>query len=345
MSLDVFRGITIALMILVNSPGNRTPYSWLEHSAWNGCTLADLVFPFFIVIVGISSVLALSNLRAKNIPSKQLINVIIKRSVYIFFMGLLLNVLPIHFDISTLRILGVLQRIAICYFFSAILFLTTKMRTQVVILMTLLIGYSYLGYIGFDVSYIDKLVLSSAHLYTPTFEPEGLLSTIPAIASALIGNFIGFVIIVSRSKKQLFLQMVTAGILLALCGWLSSYMLPLNKSLWSGSYVLWTSGLAVLIFSLIYAMIEIKQWRAWSAPFQLFGGNAMLVYMLHVIGLKAQAIIPCRNTDGVVVSFRPYITELVFGQFTPQNAAFFYSVSYLLFWLLVLKCLKSFSYR
>lgn len=327
-------------MILVNSPGNRTPYQWLEHSVWNGCTLADLVFPFFIVIVGISSVLALSNLQAKPIPRAQLFNAIIKRTLFIFFMGLLLNVLPNHFDLDTVRILGVLQRIAICYFFSALLFLTTRIQTQAIIALVLLIGYAALQYCGFDVSYFDRLVFSPGHLYTPNFDPEGLLSTLPALASVLIGNLIGYLLTISRTKKQTLQQMFIIGIMLACCGWALSFILLFNKSIWSSSYVLWTSGLAILLFALIYALIEIKQWVRWSIPFDLFGHHAMLIYVLHVLGLKIQAMIHIRNTEGVLVSFKPYITNVLFGTFTPQNAALLYSVSYILFWFFVLKCLN-----
>lgn len=170
LSLDVFRGITIVLMIVVNSPGNQFAYAWLEHSTWNGCTLADLVFPFFMVIVGISSVLALVNLKIKGVPRAALFALIIKRATYIFFTGLILNILPNHFDFSHLRFLGVLQRIALGYFFASILFLTTAIRTQGMIIVILLIGYWALMAHFSDISslslehnlvgYLDQQILS-----------------------------------------------------------------------------------------------------------------------------------------------------------------------------------------
>ena len=355
-SLDVFRGLTIALMIIVNSPGNQSPYHWLEHSVWNGCTLADLVFPFFIVIVGISSVLALSNLRAKGVATPRLIETIMRRSAYIFFMGLLLNAFPHHFDIFSIRILGVLQRIAICYLVSSLLFVTTQARTQAIIMFALLIGYGCLMALnpammldGNAVGYLDRLVLGSGHLYTPMFDPEGLLSTIPAIASALLGNLIGIFLrfgpesevitgpnlISSRSKQQKLLWMIGVGLLLALSGWIWAETLPLNKSLWSSSYVLWTGGLALLVYAPIYALIEIKQWVRWSTPFDLFGRYAMLVYMLHVLFLKLQAMIHMYTAYGTIVSFPIYITDVLFGHFIPENAALCYSLAYMTLWMLM----------
>ena len=137
LSLDVFRGITIILMILVNSPGNRSTFALLEHSIWNGCTLADLVFPFFVFIVGVSSVLTLAKQQAKGLSLTFLSRKIIKRTIFLFFIGLLLNAISLHVDWSTLRVLGVLQRIAICYFFTSILYLTTRLRTQAIIILLL----------------------------------------------------------------------------------------------------------------------------------------------------------------------------------------------------------------
>jgi predicted acyltransferase len=345
-SLDVFRGITIALMILVNSPGNGTPYRWLQHSIWNGCTLADLVFPFFIVIVGISSALALSNLTARGVPFPELIKKIIWRSVYIFLMGLFLNAFPHHFDVSSLRVLGVLQRIAICYFFTSVLFLTTEIRTQAFILGVLLMGYgclmSYFSPLGVGswddnlVGYVDRFVFSSSHLYTATFDPEGLLSTLPALASALLGNLIGYFLMSPRTQEQTFKWLMIAGLMLAASGWMWSYLLPLNKSLWSSSYVLWTGGLALLVFAPVYALIEIKKCKNWSIPFSSLGRHAMLVYMLHVLFLKIQAMILLPNVIGELIGLRLYLTNRIFGYLQPENASLAYSMSYTLFWLFVI---------
>lgn len=349
LSLDVFRGLTIAVMILVNSPGNTVAYAWLEHSAWNGCTLADLVFPCFIVIVGISSVLALTNFKAKGFSNRQLFIIIIKRSAYIFIMGLLLNALPNHFDVSHIRVLGVLQRIAICYFLSSVLFLTTKINVQVLIIVILLIGYwllmgafSTISSLSIDhnlVGYVDQLILSPPHLYTPTFDPEGILSTLPAIASALFGNVLGVVLVSSRTKKQQLQWMIFVGFILLGSGLIWNSVFPVNKSLWSSPYVLWTTGLTYLVYAVCFALIEIKRWSHWTKPFSLFGKNAMLVYIFHVFFLKVQAIILIHNTNGQLINLRLYITDFLFSDFSPQSASFCYALGYTLFWLFVLKCL------
>lgn len=351
-SLDVLRGITVALMIIVNSPGNNHPYSWLEHSTWNGCTLADLVFPFFIVIVGISSVLALSNAR-KSSSFSCLIQKIIKRSVYIFIIGVLLNAFSMHFQLSTLRIPGVLQRIAICYFFSALLFLRTRIQTQAIIMVSLVMGYGLISYIsplGLEVNslteegslagYLDRLIFTPSHLYTSTFDPEGFLSTFSALASVLLGNLIGFYLTLPRTKKQHVQGLLIAGVCLAFLGWVGSFILPWNKALWSSSYVLWSGGLLLIVYASIYALIEIKQWKGWSAPFDLLGRHAMLVYVLHVLFLKIQAMIHVHNAKGVIVNARLYITDILFNYFSPENASLCYSVTYTLFWLFVAGCFK-----
>lgn len=357
LSLDVFRGLTIALMILVNSPGNKVAYPWLEHSDWNGCTLADFVFPFFIVIVGVSSILALSNLRKMGLSDRQLFGIIVKRSAYIFLMGLVLNILPNHFDLTHLRILGVLQRIALCYFFTSLLFLTTKVRTQIAIITALLLGYCLVLFPGafmapetlsMDnnlVGTIDRLLLSPQHLYTPMFDPEGLLSTLPSLASALLGNLLGFCLLSSRTKEQQLQWMIITGIGLVFAGWFWGLVFPINKSLWSSSYVLWTSGWAYFIYALCFVLIEMKQWIRWSKPFVLFGKNAMLVYMLHVLFLKIQAIILVHNTRGEAMNLRHYITNTLFHSFSPENASLCYAISYTLFWLFVLTVLSKWRMR
>ena len=355
-SLDVFRGLTIALMIMVNSPGNQYPYAWLEHSAWNGCTLADLVFPFFIVIVGISTVLGLSSLQAQGLSNRCLFHSILRRSLYLFLLGILLNAFPYHFHVETIRIMGVLQRIALCYICAAILFLTTGWRIQFVIVIGLLLGYwvllsAYLpfGYSGSDplspegnlVGYFDRLLLASSHLYTPTFDPEGLLSTIPAIASVLLGNLIGYRLLLSRTKYQQFYWMWLTGVVLLALGWLWQFVFPLNKSLWSSSYVLWSGAWALLIFAGCYFSIEIKLWRRWAVPFALFGRHALLVYILHVVFLKIQGMVVVTHPSGELMNLRHYMTSILFGSFSPQNASLLYSIFYTALWLVILRYWQS----
>ncbi|KTD29804.1 MULTISPECIES: acyltransferase family protein [Legionella] len=354
LSLDVFRGLTIALMILVNSPGNQTAYSWLEHSAWNGCTLADLVFPFFIFIVGVSSVFSLSKAReVYHTPSQQLFAKIIKRTLIIFFIGLLLNAFPNHFDFSTLRFHGVLQRIAICYFVASILFLTTKIAVQVVVMCTLLIAYWLMmtqinvpGYgtgnltiEGNLAAYVDRLIFSSMHLYGKFYDPEGLLSTIPAIATAILGNLTGVWLLSGYSYWQKWKGLMAVGFLALIAGGLWNMEFPINKTLWSSSYVLWTGGWALIVLAFCYWLIEIQGWKTWSKPFEIFGANALAVYFLHVLFLKLQIVIKIHQGVGTPENLKLFITNTLFGWVSPEKASFLYALSYTLFWLLILAIL------
>lgn len=356
LSLDVFRGITIVLMILVNSPGNQTSYSWLDHSPWNGCTLADLVFPFFIYIVGVSSVYSLRKAWEQSHLSQKLIIIkILKRSLIIFFLGVLLNAFPNHFDFSTIRLYGVLQRIALCYFISSLLFLKTRIETQAIITVVLLIGY-WLIMILIDVpgygannltaegnvsAYLDRILFSPAHLYGKVYDPEGFLSTLPAIATALLGNLTGAWLLSSYSQEKKLKGMGCIGILALIVGWFWGLWFPINKALWTSSYVLWTGGFALIGLAFCYWSIEIKAWKSWSKPFEIFGVNAMAAYILHVFFLKIQAMISISRPDGGLENLKLYFTEYFFDWASPQNASLYYALSYIFFWLFLL----TFLYR
>lgn len=350
LSLDVFRGITVALMIIVNSPGNQTSYQWLEHSLWNGCTLADLVFPFFIFIVGVSTALTLSKAREQKRTRPPLILQIFKRTLILFLVGLLLNAFPSHFDFSTIRVFGVLQRIAICYFFASLLFLTTKVSTQAIIMMALMIGYwlvmTFFPVPGYGIhdltpegnvaAYLDRMIFASTHLYGKIFDPEGLLSTLPAIATALLGNLTGAWLLSTYSHKQKLTGLSIAGFFALLTGWLWGLWFPINKTLWTSSYVLWTGGFALIILAWCYWLIDIKSWKKWSKPFEVFGINAMLAYVLHVVFLKIQALIRLARPDGSPGNLRLFITDHAFGWTSLQRASLLYACSYTLLWLLMI---------
>ena len=334
LSVDVFRGLTVFFMIIVNSPGNQTSYSYLDHAPWHGCTIADLVFPFFIFILGVSVVLSLSQQPRLGDAFPKLL----KRTVFLFCIGLFLNAFPRHFDLSTLRIFGVLQRIALCYFFSAIFYLTTRARTQALIMVLILLGYSCLLMLG-DYSlegnfaaYVDRLIIAPNHLYSSIYDPEGLLSTLPAIATALLGNLLGICLLTSKNPQRFLTgTLVAASVALSL-GWLWGYSLPINKAMWTSSYVLWTGGLALLVYAGCFAWVEIKQWRIGGAFFALFGRNALWVFVLHVFFLKLQAIILVMNSQGQFVSLRVFLTEYLFGWASLKNASLLYALSYTGLW-------------
>lgn len=350
LSLDVFRGITIMIMIIVNSPGNRSSFAILEHSLWNGCTLADLVFPFFVFIVGVSSVLTLAKQRAKGFSLTFLSGKIIKRTLLLFFIGVLLNAISLHVDWSTLRVLGVLQRIAMCYFFTSLLYLTTRLRTQAIIMVLLLITYWLAmtlipvpGYGAHQLSvdgnlsaYVDRLFISSSHLYGHTYDPEGLLSTLPAIATALLGNLLGAWLLSAHTPSKKLIVMVLAGTIITLTGWCWGFVFPINKTLWTSTYVLWTGGIAILLFALCYWLIDIKQWKGWSRPFEIFGLSALTAYFLHVLFLKIQAMILIPISKETTVNLRLFITQTLFPLSDLKIASLLYALSYTLFWFMIL---------
>lgn len=356
-SLDVLRGITIALMIIVNSPGNGSPYTWLAHSAWNGCSLADLVFPFFIVIVGISCYFSLchGNPNRTRPERTQSLLKISKRTLYLLGIGLFLNAFPYHFDLHTLRLPGVLQRIAICYGVTAVLAITTSIRTQWIILCVLLLGYWLLlaeSYAWYPltpaqniVSAVDRAILSASHLYTPQYDPEGILSTLPAIGSCLLGNLIGYTMMRYATQRQQFQCLVIMGGLLCVIGGIWDAYFPWNKTLWTSSYVLWTCGLCTLLFAGCFFLIEIKHALRWSRPFALFGKNALLIYVIHILLLKMQAIIHIENSSGQLENLRMYITDTLFGGFSPQNAALCYAGTFTLLCFWILRCKRSMKVR
>ncbi len=345
-ALDVFRGLTIAIMILVNSPGNNTSYAYLDHSVWNGCTLADVVFPFFIFIVGLSSVFSLTKALDKGHSHVAILLKITKRALLIFLIGLLLNAFPRHFDFETLRVFGVLQRIAVCYFFTATMFLTTTARTQIITTIAILIGYwlcitqlstpHYTADNNIAAS-IDRLLFSSAHLYGKTFDPEGLLSTIPSFSTALIGNLTAIWLMRSTrpsllTAKTLF---ITGSIMLIIAAaW--GLIFPINKTLWSSSYVLWTGGLALQTLAGCFWVTDIKHYHSCTRFFEIFGMNALAAYILHVFFLKIQAMFTYSLSSGETVGLRPYLTDMLFGWASSHNASLLYALSYTLLWFLVL---------
>ena len=261
LSLDVFRGITIALMIIVNTPGNREAYSQLDHAAWNGCTFADLVFPFFLFIVGVSIVFSLSR-RLEGGRASGLMPRILKRALIIYAFGMLLNAIP-NYHLSAIRVLGVLQRIAICYFFASLLFVKTGLRTQIAVCVSALAGYwlamSCVPVPGFGAgvltpegnlaSWLDRAILG-AHTYRQgPYDPEGILSTIPALATTLLGVFTGLWLRSAREQISKVKGLLAAGAIFAVLGWFWGLVFPVNKALWTSSYVLFTAGLALWLLA------------------------------------------------------------------------------------------------
>lgn len=343
LSLDVFRGLTMALMVLVNSQGTHEAYPLLDHAVWNGCTFADLVFPSFLFIVGVTTVISLKRQVVANAQvSLDVYKNIFKRSALLFLFGLFLNAFPLHFDFATIRIYGILQRIAICYFVCSLLYLNTSVRTQSVLFVAILLSYWYLmafvpvpGGIGEPLSmtnnwvlYIDQQLLAPPHFYK-NFDPEGLLSTIPAIATTLAGLLTGNLLLTSFSKQKKCTLMVLAGLVFLVLGWFWSYSFPINKNLWSSSFVLWVGGVSLWVFALCYYVIDILGYSKWALPFKIFGMNALLIFIFHVLLLKLQAVFNVTMPDGTSDNLRVAISEYLFGSFSQENAGLFYSLVFL----------------
>lgn len=338
--LDVLRGFTVALMVIVNSPGNCTPFSTLEHSTWHGCTIADLVFPFFIIIVGISSVLSMSSSKQKGSPQNEIIRNVFKRTLIIFALGLALNAFPHHFDFDTIRWYGVLQRIAICYFISALLCLRTSIKVQAFIFVVLLVTYPILLIAGGNVvpfslegnlvGVIDRLIFASSHLYLKTFDPEGLLSTLPAIASVLLGNLIGFLLLNISSPTMFIRQTLVVGFLFMGIALVLNQSVPINKSLWTSSYVLWSGGCLLVLLSLTFYLIEECGYATYAKPLTFLGRHALFVYCLHVFLLKVQAMIKL-HLHGEIVNLRVFLSDTLYSFFPMKIGSLLYSISFLLF--------------
>lgn len=345
LSLDVFRGLTMALMVLVNSQGSRAIYPLLDHAAWNGCTLADLVFPAFLFIVGVTTVISLNRQVTLNVIARlEIYKSILKRSVLLFLFGLFLNAFPFHFDLSlaNLRIYGILQRIAICYFICSLIYLNTTVKAQIVLFIGILFGYWYWltqiplpGFIGDQLSmannwvaYVDKLIFSPVHLHK-NFDPEGLISTLPAVATTLAGLITGRLLLTQLSKQKKGLLMLLVGVVFLGLGWAWGYYLPINKNLWTSSFVLWTAGVSLIAFALCFYVIDVCGYSKWALPFKIFGMNALFIFIFHVMLLKMQFIFRLPLRDGTSANALTAITDYLFGGFSQENAALLYALVFL----------------
>ena len=362
-SLDVFRGATIVAMILVNDPGSWSHiYPPLEHAEWNGWTATDLIFPFFLFIVGVSMTLSFASRIARGNTRGALAIHVVRRSALIFAIGLFLNGFP-GFDFSSIRIMGVLQRIALCYLVAGLMYLATfqrdpagerpaqvraNIRGTAAVAVALLVGYWALmmfvpvpgygaGHLGKDDNlgaYIDR-TLMGGHLWAEsvTWDPEGLLSTLPAIASLLIGILAGEWLRSDRRAGGKALGLAAAGFVLLVAGWLIHPFFPINKNLWTSSFVLFTGGFAMLALAACYWIVDVRAWRAWTAPFLVFGINAILAYALA-------ALVSEVSTDFEFSDPRGHQTTLqgwLYGRlFVPHFSAVNASLAFALFFVFVI---------
>jgi predicted acyltransferase len=349
-SLDAFRGATIASMILVNDPGSwQYIYPPLEHAAWNGWTFTDTVFPFFLWIVGVAMTLSFAKRLERGEDRSTCLMHVLRRSAIIFGLGFVLNFLG-TFSFATVRIPGVLQRIAICYLIAGAIFLYTSIRGQVLWLLGLLTVYWLLMALypvpGFGpglwtpegnfAKYIDGLVLSG-HMYsqTKTWDPEGIVSTLPAVATVLFGALAGHLLRSSRSMAEKAAWLMSGGAVLVGVGDVMTIWMPINKNLWTCSYSVFMAGLASLAFGVWYWFVDVQRWREWARPFVVFGMNAIVMFVLS--GVLAR-LLGRVKVNGV--SLGTLLFDSVFARLgSPVNASLYYAIAnvlvlYLAAWLL-----------
>jgi predicted acyltransferase len=348
-SLDVLRGITVAFMIMVNNNGDGAAAWWfMRHADWNGMTPTDLVFPTFLFVVGVSIVLAFASRAAHGATRAQLARQILQRAAILFALGLVVNGFP-YFHLETLRIYGVLQRIALCYLLAGLLHVWNDgARSKGLIAAALLLGYWVLmrwvpvpgaGLPGRDialldpdanlVAWLDRRLFSAAHLYERVRDPEGLLSTLPALATVLIGMLAGSWLRSARSapRKVAGLAAAAAGLLSA--GYFWSLWFPLNKKLWTSSYVLVAAGWSMLALMLCYWLIDVPPRRArWIRPWLVFGSNAIAAYMIAELLAILISVIPWRQ-DGTSMSLQQFLYRQLFVPLgEPALASFAYSAAF-----------------
>lgn len=378
LSLDAFRGLTVAGMILVNNPGDWGHiYAPLEHAPWNGWTPTDLIFPSFLFIVGVSITFALGAGTQEGVVGK-----IIKRSLTLFMLGLFLNFFP-KFDITTVRIPGVLQRIALVYLACSLIFLKTTPRQQLYLLAGVLVGYWLLmtvvpvpgvGYANLEpttnfAAWLDRTILTPAHVYKPAkvWDPEGLLSTLPAIGTGLLGLLTGTWLRSNRPGADKAAWLFTAGCLLTFVGLLWDGFFPINKALWTSSYVLLAGGLAMLGLALCYWLIDVTgspvgmphhplqnagdaairprrtgrggpTYRRGVLFFVAFGVNAITVFFLSGLIPRVMSLIKVAGSSGSPVGLKEYLYQTFIASLfaDPRNASLAGALTFVLIWFVIL---------
>ena len=324
-SLDAFRGFTIAATVLVNNPGDWSSlYPQLAHAKWHGWTFTDLIFPFFLFIGGVSMALSLGRLAAAGANKPQLLAKLAKRAALIFLIGFLLNLIP-NFNFDTVRIPGVLQRIAICTLLAAPIVVYFSWRAQLAWIVGLYAVYSVLMLfapvpgIGAGVlepgqdfgAYLDRMVLDG-HMWvqSKTWDPEGMLSTIPAVCSQLLGVLGGRWLLARHGRPEQTVWMLLAGLLLVWLGViLDAILMPINKSLWTPSYSLLAAGWGTVVFAAFYWLLDVNPHAAvreaaarWTKPFVIYGMNALFIFAFSGLVAKMFGFIKFAQPDGSTVS-------------------------------------------
>ncbi|MGO9126313.1 MAG: acyltransferase family protein [Terriglobales bacterium] len=344
-SLDLFRGATIAAMILVNNAGDGPSSYWpLQHAEWNGWTPADLIFPFFLFIVGVAMAFSFSSHLKRGESRRRLLRRVLWRGAILFALGLFLNGFPDQYSFSSWRVYGVLQRIAICYVITAVFALWVNRRGWIVAAIGCLAGYwvlmRCLPVPGFGIptrdiplldpdrnlaAWLDRRLLAG-HLYDGTHDPEGVVSTIPAVATTLLGLITGAWLRGTRPAPAKVVGMALFGLVGVGAGELWNLWFPVNKPLWTSSFVLLTAGLALLCLAVCYGMLDVMRWRGrWATFFLVFGMNPIAAYVFaEVISHSLY-----RFSTAAGLSWQDVLYQNRFEPFaSPANASLLYAVCY-----------------
>ena len=375
LSLDVFRGLTIAGMLLVNNPGTWSAiYPPLEHAQWHGWTPTDLIFPFFLFIVGITTHLSLSSRRERGASDREIVLQILKRGGLIVLAGLLLGGFPYHelvlrlpfgiqFDsatpgigISTWRVTGVLQRIGVAYICAALLTMRASRMQTVAIIASLLIGYwiamTLLPVPGYGLgiftldrpeatlgAWLDRAVIGSNHMWrgSRSWDPEGILSTVPAIGTAMLGVLAGRWIASRRPLIERVAALFAVGAIGMLVGLIWNWTFPINKNLWTSSFVIFTAGLACVTLATCMWLIDVQGVRGWTKPLVIFGINPLAAFVGE--GLFSRLIYTLVRVpyNGETIPVQSAIYHSAFASWlAPRNASLLFAICYVLlfFWFL-----------
>ncbi|MEX2152646.1 MAG: DUF5009 domain-containing protein [Gemmatimonadaceae bacterium] len=385
-SLDVFRGATVAGMLLVNDPGTWSAiYAPLEHAEWHGWTPTDLIFPFFLFIVGITTQLSVTARRERGDDERAIRRQILRRGALIFLFGLLINGFPfftwgsvpnnpdpgfmdrIVDRLQHWRIMGVLQRIGLAYIVSALIATRAGVRTQVVVTAGLLLGYwivmTVLPVPGTNgtagalllgrgettmAGYLDRVLLDwtrfgmGNHLWinSLTWDPEGILSTTGAVGTALIGNLAGHWLGQPRPLVERVCALFAAGAMAMMVGLMWHWVFPINKSLWTGSYVVFTGGVACVSLATIMWLVDIQNRRGWTKPFVIYGVNPMVAFVGSAVMARLIYSIITVELNGQRVSLQSAIYQTAFASWlSPMNASLSFALAFVAFWFGVLHVL------
>lgn len=364
-ALDVFRGATVALMILVNNPGSwGAQYPALKHAAWHGWTPTDFVFPFFLFIVGVA--MAFSFRKYDYQLNKDASKKIIKRTLILYGIGLILAFLrPVGGNsfgevvsnlFGTWRLVGVFPRIALCYLFASLIVLKFEHKTVIWISISILLGYWALltatGGYGIEdvlVRKVDLAILGEGHMYhgyrdsmgqSIAFDPEGLLSTLPAIVTTILGYFTGMLILKHPDKKELVKKMLIRGIAFLALGLLWGLFFPINKPIWSSSYVVLMAGWSMVFLGVAILLIDILGWKSATEPFVVFGSNPLFIFVLSAVYAKVISFFKFIPMGGSTVSIKTWVFSNVFmpmSNYSKIDASLLFAITtIIIFWAISL---------